>query len=416
MFFKAEPLAELRALFRRQPVFRQVLLADVIAQLGDGGLVLVLPMVILARTQDVTLTGLAFSGEVAAYALTSPFAGVGADRIEQKRLMVGANLARFLLLGGLLLALRLQLALGWLLAASVALGVAGAFFMPARAAFLRRVLEGDDLLAAIALEGTLSFLTRLIAPALMGLLLALFPPEAGIVADMVGYALASVLMLPGWVRGGVPVRPEQVEGAWHEGWGLIARTPSLAGMLLLDLGLTAAGMAAFSSTVAFLATQLHLKAAANAWLLGTTGLAGALGSQLAARVGRGPRPLAALTALVALSYLLVPQAHALWALMLLWGLRGLAIGALAVLINQHIAREVPASRMGRVNASWGLAVCLAAFTGSVATPRLLRTLGAAGAFGVYGGLLGALALGLTARSEIRRGILAWRLGTLETAD
>ena len=114
--------------------------------------------------------------------MLSPLAGYWADRVEQKLLMVAANLGRMALLMTLLVVLRHggHGMLGLCLALSVGLGASGALFAPARAAFLRRLLSGDDLLSAVALEGTTGFLLRLVAPALMGVLLVWYPPTAGL--------------------------------------------------------------------------------------------------------------------------------------------------------------------------------------------------------------------------------------------
>lgn len=399
---RLQPLAELRALFRRHPAFRRVFLADVACQLGDGGLLVAYPMLILQQTHDVSLTGLAFSGEILAFALVSPVAGHAADRLDQKRVMVLANAARLALFAALIGALRLGLGLGALLVLSLALGAAGSFFMPARAALLRRLLEGAELEAAIALEGTMAFLVRLVTPALMGALLAFLPATVGIQLAMGAYALAILLLMPTWVAGRRLETREREEGTWRDGWRAIGASKRLRSMLVLDVLLCLVGMAAFSSTVAYLAEVLGLGAQANGWLLATTGLAGAVGTQLAGRLGRAWRVCAALTAAIAVTYLLVPAVSALWLLMVVWSLRGLAIGALGVLINQTIAAEVEATVMGRVQAAWSLGACVAAFAGSAATPWLLRTLGAAHSFTLYGVLLGTLAASLVAPGVLRR--------------
>jgi predicted MFS family arabinose efflux permease len=167
-------------------------------------------------------------------------------------------------------------------------------------------------------------------------------------------------------------------------------------MVVLDVLLSAVGMAAFSLTVAYLTTALRLPAQANGWLLATTGVAGAVGTQLAGRIPRSRARFALLTGMIAFTYLLVPAMPNLAALVMVWAVRGVAIGSLCVLFNQAIVRETPPDCMGRVNAAWGLAACLAAFAGSAATPLLLRTLGAAGAFVLFGALLTLLALTLAA--------------------
>ncbi len=397
------PLAELRALFRSSPAFRRLLMADVATQLGDGGLLIAFPLLILEQTGDVTLTGLAFSGEILAFGLLSPMAGVWADRFDQKRLMIAANLARIVFFALLLAALAMRLPAWSFIGLSLALGGAGAFFMPARAAFMRRLLEKEELEQAIALEGTLSFLLRLIAPALMGLLLAVYPARMGIIADMAAYALAVMLLLPGWVKGKIAVTPEaETKGAWKEGWRTLMETPSLRTLLGLDVGVTLAGMAAFSLTLAFLQTVLHLPAQYNGWLLASTGLAGAVGTRFAGRLRRWSGVYPGLTGMIALTYLLVPISGSLGMMMGFWMLRGLAVGALSVLINQAIAREVPAPVMGRVQAAWGLAACLAAFAGSAMTPLMLRGLGASASYLGLGAGVAVLALGMAVGGWVRR--------------
>ena len=391
------PLAELLALFKRSPAFRRVYLADLATQLGDGGLLIAFPMLILHHTHDVTLTGLAFSGEILAFGLMSPLAGYWADRLEQKTLMIGADLVRVALLGLLLLALALEAPIALLLGLSVLLGTTGAFFMPARAAFLRRLLDGEALEQAVAIEGATHFLMRVVSPAMMGVLLAFFPPTIGIWATMATTLLGAALLAPRWVTGPrLPVPDHEPAGAWKEGWRVIGASKVLREMVMLDVMLSVVGMAAFSLTVAYLETELRLPAQANGWLLATTGIAGAIGTQLAGRIPRSRARFALLTGMIAFTYLLVPAMPNLAAMVAVWAVRGVAIGSLSVLFNQAIVRETPQACMGRVNAAWGLAACLAAFAGSAATPLLLRTLGAAGSYVLFGALLAALALGLAA--------------------
>ena len=86
--------SEAFALFSRHPHFRRLFLADAFSQVGQNMLVVAFPTLILEVTHDVTLTGLAFAGEILAYGVLAPWAGLIADRCEQKRLMQIANLGR----------------------------------------------------------------------------------------------------------------------------------------------------------------------------------------------------------------------------------------------------------------------------------------------------------------------------------
>ncbi len=379
--------SDLFPFMRRYPAFARVFAADALSQLGHGMMLVAFPMFFLEVTKDVTLTGLAFSGEIAAYALLAPAAGYWADRVEQKALMVAANVGRVSLLLALLWLLSHGGGLFGCVLLSVALGAFSALFLPARAAFLRRLLKGEDLLQAVALEGTMSFLLRLVSPALMGLLLVAYPATVGIWLNICIYAVSTAMIAPRWVTGPRvehALSPEHDD--WRAGWRHILRSPSLLGLLGLDIVLSLVGMAAWSCTVAFLEVVLKLPAAHTGWLIATTGLAGAVGTRLAGALGprAGRSTYVGLLAMVTITYLAVPQAPSMRVLMAIWVLRGLALGAFVVLFNQQIARETPADRMGRVQAAWEMSACLAAFLGSVATPLLLRGVGPAGSFYLFG--------------------------------
>ena len=389
------PLAELQALFRSSKAFRQVFLSDLVSQLGDGGLTVAFPLLILEKTHDLTLTGLAFSGEILAFAILSPIAGYWADKLKQKRVMIAANAARISLMGLMLVVLALGAPMGVPLVLSLAIGATGAFFVPAQSVFLIRLLDGPELEKAIAVEWTAGFLTRMIGPPLMGVLLLFLPASTGIAMDMVAYGLAIAFLAPRYVRGREGVlegSEDQVDlGGWREGWRIVVGSQALLGLLVLDAMASMVGFAGFSTTVAFLEKQLHVGAQSNGWLMAMTGLAGALGSQLTLRMGNQPRVYLGLVGVLSVSYLLVPFAATLPVLMVIWGLRGLALGSFGVLLSQRLALTVPKEAMGRVNAAWILAICLAAFVGSAMTPVLLRVVGPAASFTLFGVTLALVA-------------------------
>ena len=111
-------------------------------------------------------------------------------------LLFGGGTLAHVAVGLMLVALALEWPVAVFLGLSILLGAAGAFFTPARSAFLRRLLEGHDLERAIALEGTVSFLLRLVAPPLMGLLLAFTPAGVGIQTAIALYLVGVVLLAP----------------------------------------------------------------------------------------------------------------------------------------------------------------------------------------------------------------------------
>lgn len=382
---------------RQHPAFARVFVADGAAQIGQNMLVVAFPTLILEVTHDITLTGLAFTGEILAYGLLSPWAGWLADRTDPKRLMFLANWLRFGLIGLLLAHLQQGGSPWFCLLISLALGGAGALFSPARAAFLRRLLRGEDLLRAVAMEGTSMFLLRLLSPALIGVLMLLGDARLGIAVDGVMYLVSNLFLWPGWVNGPAPeASPHLEDGDWRRGWKLVLGSPPLRSLLIIDVAISFLGMASWSTAVAYLEQVLQVRAANNAWLQASMGVTGALGTCWVHRFRRGPALVAGLLGLIVLSYLALGRADSLFQLVLVWSLRGLAVGAMVVVIAQQLASEVPASAMGRVQAAWEQAALLACFLGSAMTPWLLRTWGAQRAFEFYGQLavLGLLSGGL----------------------
>ncbi len=389
--------SQIYSFLRRHPAFARTFLADAMAQLGNGMLFIAFPVLIHQATGDITLMGLAFSGEILAFALLSPIAGYWADRLEQKTLMVTANIGRVTLLLALLGVLAAKAPFWICMVLSMLLGVTGAMFLPARAAFLRRLLSGDELLQAVSLEGTAGFLIRVISPAVIGLLLVVFPVTVAIWVDIALYLVSTAMLLPEWVTGPRVAASENPEQAsWREGWRTIMGTPDLRSLFMLDVVISLIGMAAWSSTVAFVAAVLHLPDAYVGCLQAATGVAGAVGTRLGARFGPRRNTYLGLLVIIAISYLLVGAVHSLPVLVLIWSARGLAIGLFVVLFSQQIARLTPPEKMGRVQAFWDMSVCLGAFVGSVSTAWLIGHLGPSGSFELYGVLMTLVTLGWAA--------------------
>lgn len=381
-------VSHISCFLKKHPAFARTFMADALAQLGHGMMFIAFPVLIHQATNDITLAGLAFSGEILAFALLSPIAGYWADRLEQKALMVTANLGRVAVLLALLGVLASRAPFWICLVLSMLLGATGALFVPARAAFLRRLLAGDELLQAVALEGTASFLIRVLSPAVIGLLLIVFPVTVAIWLDIALYLVSTGMLAPAWVTGPrVKAGDGHEQGSWREGWRTIMGTPDLRSLFLLDVTISLIGMAAWSSTVAFVVEVLHLPDSYVGCLQAATGIAGAAGTRLGARFGPRRSTYLGLLAVITLSYLLVGASHTMPALIGIWLARGLAIGLFVVLFSQQIARLTPPEKMGRVQAAWDMAVCIAAFLGSSATVWLIRHLGAAGSFTLYGVLM-----------------------------
>ncbi len=134
--------------------------------------------------------------------LASPFAGVLADRLDRRAILVASDLARAVLVLGIVFTR--DLATIYVLV--FLMGLARTFFYPTiRAAFPSVVGEGD-LTRANALIGTTFSVSETLGPALGGLLVAFVGVEAAFVLDagtyLISAAFLSRIPLPRPQRGG----------------------------------------------------------------------------------------------------------------------------------------------------------------------------------------------------------------------
>lgn len=122
--------------------------------------------------------------------LASPFAGVLADRLDRRVILVASDLARAVLVIGLVFTR--DLATIYVLV--FLMGLARTFFNPTiRAAFPGVVGEGD-LTRANALIGTTFSVSETVGPALGGLLVAFVGVEAAFVLDAATYLVSAALL------------------------------------------------------------------------------------------------------------------------------------------------------------------------------------------------------------------------------
>jgi predicted MFS family arabinose efflux permease len=160
-----------RALLASNADFRRLWTGQVVSEVGDWlNNIAVLALVIqLAGARGVGLA-------VALYAIArhlplflfGPFAGVVVDRVNRRRVMIAADLARAVLALGFLLAARLS-SLAFIYAVGAALFSVSAFFNSAKRASIPNLVEGtDELLAANSLSASTTAATIAVGSALGG--------------------------------------------------------------------------------------------------------------------------------------------------------------------------------------------------------------------------------------------------------
>jgi MFS family permease len=228
-----------------------------------------------------------FAGQIPVF-LLSPVGGVFADRHSRHRIVIATQVSAMLLafvLSALTLLEHIQV---WqILVLAALLGVVNAFDIPARQAFIVEMVNGEDLINAIALNSAMFNGARILGPAIAGVTVVaigegwcFFANGASYIAVIVGLLLMVVTPRP---------RDRRVASGLEsiiEGFRFVAHTGPVRALLLL-LGLVSLTGIPYAVLMPIFADRiLHGGARGLGLLMGSTGI-GALAATLALAARRG---------------------------------------------------------------------------------------------------------------------------------
>jgi MFS family permease len=188
----------------RHPGLRNIWLAQIVSQLGDGMFTVAIALAVLDRTNSGTALSLTVIAQFLPFILLGIVAGALVDRWERRKTMVVSDLFR----GCAVLSLPILFTLGSLHPASYAvvaflLTTAGLFFDPAKNALVPTLVTPAELAPTNAfLESTRQVLF-VAGPSVGGVLIAVTGIRGVFLADGVSFFLSALILL------GVPsARPE----------------------------------------------------------------------------------------------------------------------------------------------------------------------------------------------------------------
>jgi MFS family permease len=367
--------------------FRLFFGGQLVSQAGTWMQSVAITWVVLDMTGSGVALGLVTAAEFLPILLVGAWAGVIADRVDRHRMMIGTQ-AAFLLLALTLSVLTLtdRITVAALFMLSLVFGTINAFDNPSRRALVVELVPKTDVPNAVGLNSALMTGSRVVGPALAGVLIA--GPGAGIcfLANTVTY-VAVIVALVRMDRSQFRSSPRvaKAKGQLREGLRYMWRTPELRLPIIL---VAVVGTLAFNYQVSLplLAERtFHGTATTFTLLFATLSLGSVAGALLVARqssidLGFLVRAGAGL----AVSTLALAAAPTLWLALV----AALAVGFSSILIiagaNAVVQLRAAASMRGRV-----LALLSVVFLGStpigspiigavseLAGPRVAITLGA----------------------------------------
>lgn len=351
----------------RYDAFRWLWFAILFSRVGDAIARIAMPLLVYDKTHSSGLLGAIFVIEYAPRFLTSPVAGLLADRVDRRRLMMFAALLRagsvaFIPFAGSVW----QIAV---LAAIVAVGTA--LSIPPEMAALPTTIPSGLLVPALSLTQVTNSMMRIIGPALGAGLISGIGPKAAFWTEAVCFGLAilalSQLVLPNAAAKIRDAGSSTLAEARREialGVRTVWRTPIVRGVTGTESLFQIVGAAMAIAGLIYVTKTLDLGDRGGFFygLLSAMGSAGAvIGALTARRVERSlGRPI-----LMAIGYLgplaftpmiLHPPLPALFAC---WFVFGFTDAWAVIGFQAYLAQAVPDDLRGRVYSTWDSAVTLA---------------------------------------------------------
>lgn len=376
----AAPRATYGSLIRDNLHFRRLWMGDVVSLFGDWFNTIALYALIKELTDSPLALGLVLVTKMVGYAVASPLAGVIADRYNRRRLMIGADLLRCVLVLGFLWmdSAALLPAIYALIALQV---MVGAVFRPAQSASLPNVTQPHELLTANALMASTWSTLLALGAALGGLAVSVIGIKGVFLVDSLSYLVSAWCI---W-RAVIPQDTQApttplFKAAWGEsvsGWRYLLRRPEVGRMALVK-SFWAAGGGALVYMLTLLGPELTPEDAALGMgiLLAARGLGTGVGPIVARKLfldqERWPRILGHLMVVGGLIYATVAWMPWSFWIVLPIGLAHALSGANWVLSSVLLQERAEDQLRGRVFATEWLLLTLTNTVTTLAASLLLE--------------------------------------------
>ncbi|HZS04784.1 MAG TPA: MFS transporter [Blastocatellia bacterium] len=280
------PRVQSTALLWRNSDFRLLFSAQIISLLGSGVTTVGLALFAYQLTGGASATaviGNALMLRILAFLLFSQPAGVIADRVSRRRILIIADLIRF----GLLALFPFITAVWQVNALIFAINAVTAFFTPTFEASIPEAVGDEQYVRALSLSRVAVDVEAVAAPAIAGLLVAWMGVRWVFWFDAVTYLISALLVafvvIPRAAKPVTPLSWRTFSKEITHGTRVLLREPSLRQALTLSLAEATAGAAAIVVTVAYVRDVLGRGETAFAMVMAALGLGSTVAALLLGR-------------------------------------------------------------------------------------------------------------------------------------
>ena len=406
------------------PAFRRLWLAQLFAALGEAVASVAMPLLAYAVTGSAQILSLIFAAQFVPRVVLAPVVGVLVDRLDRRRVMLGADIGRALLVAVLPFTDR-----AWQIAAVATLvAVGNALARPAESAAVPSVVPADQLVVALSASQVATSVVRVVGPALGAALVGSVGPRPAF-----GLQALCFIVSAGWLYALVlpPVAHTSVNGSTvaaavrreiADGLHAVWMNPVVRGIAAVEALWQVVGAVFVVALVVLVEETLDLGDRAGpvyALLMASFSAGAACGALVAGRVERriGRPRLMAIGYLAPLLLLPAGLTPPLPVLFVCWVTLGFTDAWAVIAMQAYLAESVPDRLRGRVYATWNAAVTLGAAIAFTAVGWLTPRLGAPFTIALAGALVGLGGPGLLlitgAVASMRREIPSGSAGRTE---
>jgi predicted MFS family arabinose efflux permease len=341
-----------------------------VSEIGSAITLVALPLTaVLALKASVFEVGLLSSATTLPFLLIALPAGLIVDRIPKRRLMIGCDMARMLIIGSVPVAYALhQLTLAQLYGVALTSGILTVFFDVAYQSYVPYLVGREQLLDGNGKIGATQSFAQVAGPGLGGALYGLLKAGA-MTANAASYGVSWLALLMIRTRELPPqpradAAPTSLRTELLAGLMFVVRHPILRKIAACTATANLFGTMAFALEIIFMVRVLHIHAGYTGLIIAIGGMGGVLGGICSKPIGRLVGTARIIwVAMLGFGFLglLVPLAEPGWRLVLLpIGIFMFSLAAVLYNIAQLSYRQsiCPPELLGRMNAAirwivWG---------------------------------------------------------------
>ncbi len=360
-----EPLRELsrgvyhgpaRAL--RHVDFRRFLAGQGVSLVGTWMQSIAQGWLVLELTHSPFAVGLVTTLSTLPILVLTLYGGVVADRVDKRRFVMLLQLVMLCEAAVLaVLTLSGQVTVGWIYGLAIVFGLATAFEVPARQAFLVELVPPEDLISAAAINSTTYNLARVVGPAIAGVVVATAGPGAAFALNALSY-IAVLIGLSRITHPHVP-RPEIDRPSVFTGLRFIQLRPTLAALAWQMVLLTVFAGSFIPMLSVYARNALHVGSRGYGALTAAVGVGAAIGAiamgALGNRISR-LRTSVVSSLTLAFATIVLATIRSPWPALLTLAVAGAAMAGQGIATATELQLAAPSELRGRVMAVYSFVV------------------------------------------------------------